>query len=146
MFNDLLQDSRLNDEVAQAAMRSRLSVKSRHAKRPKHAYRFIANNMANPDTVTPQSITLSSSDRQIMALLADGAFLLFDMQHHRALLYRMRGGMQQLAELTVRSIAKLVRLGLITLLHQSGHLLHFAKDASAADWFRNKDDTLVMPV
>lgn len=67
---------------------------------------------------------LSHAQRKVLSQLTEGARVLFDMQAKRALIYGR--GLRQLAELTVRALAELVRAGWLVVTGREGRLVHYA--------------------
>lgn len=69
---------------------------------------------------------LSPRTRGILSAMERGARLLFDTAHGRALLYRFGRGIEMVAELTVRTLALLVKRGYLARSGQDGRLIHYS--------------------
>lgn len=74
----------------------------------------------------PRPLVVSAQHRRVLAHLANGARLLLDIDHRRALLYTFRQGLRHLAELTIRTVGRLVRMGLLVVTGREGRRVHYA--------------------
>lgn len=72
-----------------------------------------------------RSVALTALQRQVLQRLRNGAHLFFDLTAKRALLYDFKCGLRTLAELTVRSLAGLVRNGFLRVVQRDGQRVHY---------------------
>lgn len=93
--------------------------------RPLHPFpHLIAPHEAS---LTPEAAShLSQAQRKVLGQLADGGRVLFDIEAKRALIYSVRQGLRELAELTVRTLANLVKAGWLVVTGREGRLVHYA--------------------
>ena len=93
---------------------------------PRHAFPFLLGEYAR--TVSPLDVVhpFNKAERQILSHLKQGARILFDMEQKRALVYSFKRGIEHIAELSVRALAHLVRLGMLTVSGREGRLIHYA--------------------
>lgn len=98
---------------------------------PQHPYPVL---LSTPTDYTPAPSAsfnpLSKKARKIIATLRKGGRILFDMKEGRALLYRIRQGLEHVTELTVRMLATLVKQGYLIMERREGRLVHYVPAAS----------------
>lgn len=71
------------------------------------------------------AIALTALQRRVLQSLHNGARLFFDLDRKRALLYDFKCGLRTLAELTIRSLAGLVRCGYLKVVQREGQRVHY---------------------
>jgi hypothetical protein len=93
--------------------------------RPLHPFpRLVApSDLAPPREARAH---LSQAQRRVVERLGPGSLVLFDIKAKRALVLNARQGLRQLAELTVRMLSDLVRLGWLRVMGREGRLVHYA--------------------
>lgn len=74
----------------------------------------------------PHPIVLNRTQKNILKAMKSGARLLFDVEAKRGLLYSFQRGIQQLAELSIRSLAMMVKEGLLYVSGREGRLIHYS--------------------
>lgn len=90
---------------------------------PRHRYpSLLSPALHGPAVLAP---AMSPQQERILKTLREGARVLFDVDQGRALVYRLRQGLEQVGELTVRTLAWLVRQGHLILAGRDGHLAHY---------------------
>lgn len=95
--------------------------------RPIHPFPFVAGCRPLPDDqMRLEQRELTRAQIAILSHLQHGARILFDIEHKRALLYSFRRGIEHLAELTVRSLASLIKAGKLMVAGREGRLVHYA--------------------
>lgn len=97
--------------------------------RPLHPFPQLvapSNDENHPRESLTAEAALSQAQRKVIAHLKQGGRVLFDMEAGRALIYSVRQGLRQLVELTVRSLAHLVRRGWLVMIGREGRLVHYA--------------------
>lgn len=95
--------------------------------RPLHPFPFVAGCRPIPfdhDSIEPAP--LSKAQINILDQLRNGARILFDIEHKRALLYSFKRGVEHLGEVTVRSLSKLLKNGWLTVCGREGRLIHYS--------------------
>jgi hypothetical protein len=91
--------------------------------RPLHPFpHLVAPQMPLPHGPTPPT----AAERRVLALLADGVRVLFDIEAKRALLYSVRHGLRTVGQMTVRTLARLIREGWLVMTGREGRLVHYA--------------------
>jgi len=91
---------------------------------PRHRYPSLLTP-AYPGLEKPSNDAMSPQQQRLLKTLRDGARVLFDVEQGRALVYRFRQGLEQVAELTVRTLSWLVRQGHLVLTAREGRLVHY---------------------
>ena len=79
-----------------------------------------------PLSTPPATHSLNRFQKKVLDAMRQGARLLFDVDVGRALLYGFQRGIEQLAELSVRTLSALVRDGLLQVTRREGRLVHYA--------------------
>lgn len=74
----------------------------------------------------PHPVVLNRFQKTILEAMGKGAHLLFDTEAKRGLLYSFRRGVAQLAELSIRTLAAMVKEGLLHVSGHEGRLIHYA--------------------
>lgn len=78
----------------------------------------FASPVASPPPLTP-------AHQRILASLRGGARVLLDLSRGQAMVYRMRQGIEQVMRLTVRTLALLVRRGVLAVSNRHGSWVHY---------------------
>lgn len=96
--------------------------------RPLHPFPHLADPTFRPHPAPGASSVSKSApsrhQRHLLALLAQGARILFDIEAKRALvLYQ---GFKSAGEMTVRALAELIRQGLVVMTGREGRLILYA--------------------
>lgn len=111
--------------------------------RPLHPFPFLIHEpYAKPEPRAPKAIALNRFERQLLDELRRGAKLMFDMKQGRALVYSWQAGLKELFEITVRTLARLVRIGRLVAVGRQERLVHYAMADTRAElraWYDNKD-------
>jgi hypothetical protein len=96
---------------------------------PSHPYPILLScspsYLSSPAPVPPEALRLTPFEASILRQLHQGARVLFDMKRGRALIYAFRRGIESIAELTLRTLAKFVECGWIYMSGREGRLVHF---------------------
>lgn len=90
---------------------------------PQHRYPALLGYPDRPVATDPT--VLSPTRQRIVSSLRAGARVLFDVTRGRALVYRFRQGVETLMEMTVRTLAWLVRHGHLVVAEREGRLVHY---------------------
>lgn len=91
---------------------------------PQHPLPLLtAMGCSQPLTMAPAN--LSRQQHWILKRLRDGARILLDMDQRRALIYSCRRGMEELAQITLRTLSSLVRAGILVAVAREGRLVHY---------------------
>lgn len=96
---------------------------------PRHRYPSLLTPVFS--STADLDIPMSPQQQRILKTLQAGARVLFDVELGRALVYRLRQGLEQVGELTVRTLAWLVRRGHLVLTGREGRLAHYQYVAGA---------------
>ncbi len=88
--------------------------------------------VSTPDTLLvsptpPQSAAgLTPAHQRVLNTLRKGARILLDLSKGKAMVYRMRQGIEQVMVLTVRTLSTLVRQGVLVISERHGQWVHYA--------------------
>ena len=93
---------------------------------PRHRYPFLMHSAERLPATCAPSFPLTPAHHRIVASLKTGARVAFDTARGRALVYRIRHGMEELMELTVRTLALLVRKGILVVSERTDQWVHYA--------------------
>lgn len=73
----------------------------------------------------PRPLPTSSFHQRIIAQLNAGARILFDIEQRRGLIYTVRQGIRHLGEITVRTLGRMVRQGILVVTGREGRIVHY---------------------
>ena len=92
---------------------------------PRHRYPSLLPSAERLPAPCAPPVVLTPAHRRIVASLQRGAKVAFDTLRGRALVYRMHQGMEELMELTVRTLALLVRRGILVVTERTEQWVHY---------------------
>ncbi len=92
---------------------------------PRHRYPTLLMPVLLGPTEMEKALPASRQQQRILKTLRDGARVLFDVDLGRALMYRVKQGLEEVGELTVRTLAWLVRQGHLVFTGREGRLAHY---------------------
>lgn len=90
---------------------------------PQLAARDNAVLAAPPNSTSPMSLT--RAHQRVLNTLRGGARVLLDLSKGKAMVYRMSQGIEQIMALTVRTLATLVRQGVLVISERHGQWVHY---------------------
>lgn len=91
---------------------------------PQHSLPLLAATGCS-QPISMATTNLSRQQRWILKHLRNGARILLDMDQRRALIYSFRKGMEELAQITLRTLSSLVRAGVLIAVAREGRLVHY---------------------
>jgi hypothetical protein len=89
--------------------------------RPLHPFPIIVSN----NIIKEKGIKLNRFEVEVLKYLKNGAHLLFDMRQKKALLYSFKRGFQQICEMSVRTLSKLLYSGFVVMVARQDKLVHY---------------------
>lgn len=90
---------------------------------PQLAARDTALLAAQPTQTSPRPLT--RAHQRVLNTLRGGARVLLDLSKGKAMVYRMRQGIEQVMALTVRTLSALVRQGVLVISERHGQWVHY---------------------
>lgn len=101
--------------------------------RPQHPFPYLTQGVFRS---SPASFPPTKQQSLWLNMIHSGARLLFDIKAKRGLIYRFDRGIRTLCELTVRSLASLVKTGQIIVVGKDQHLIHYAYVGTDPSWYQ----------
>lgn len=104
--------------------------RSRHSY-PAHPYPVLLTPPMVGTANFAAELRLTRFESGLLRKLKSGARVLFDMEQGRAMLYAFRRGIEALAEVTIRTLSRLVQAGHLYVSGREGRLVHFTLHGSS---------------
>lgn len=92
---------------------------------PQHPFPLISVAGNDQRLEFQHDLKLSKQQQWLLAHIRQGARILLDMTHKRALLYSFKRGIEHLTEITIRALSGLLKAGFIAPTAREGRLIHY---------------------
>lgn len=93
---------------------------------PQHAFPLLSSPSGTQPLSFSSPFRLSKHQKWLLGQVRLGARILLDMNQKRALLYSFRRGIEELAEITLRALSRLVKMGFLTPAAMDGRVIHYS--------------------
>lgn len=94
---------------------------------PQHQYPILVSPTGRLHSLAANEIqgSLTPTRLRILRALQQGGRVLFDTDRGRALIYKVQQGLQEIQQMTVRTLSWLIRRGYLVMGMRHGRLVHY---------------------